>query len=233
MDETVAGLLSLKQREGLLMKRRHFLRLGGLSLGAVPLLGPHALAGQRAVDPPRVRLRQLGIVIGSLEPGPYNAITDVGDVAVGHTTLIRGEGPLVVGQGPVRTGVTAVVPHGGDYTRQQLFAADFTLNGNGEMTGLGPLRRTGRLGAPILLTNTSSVGTVYDGAMGHMLAMNPDLFAQQPYPEPLVGRNLGRLPQRYCRPPRPPRTRRPGPGGSPFGARGRRLCRRRDRDAGL
>ncbi|NKB69833.1 MAG: S58 family peptidase [Candidatus Latescibacteria bacterium] len=170
------------------MQRRHFLRLGGgIALGGVPVLGACARLAPAQAAAPRVRLRQLGIVIGSLQPGPFNAITDVAGVAVGHVTLIRGEGALVPGQGPVRTGVTAVLPHRGDYTREQLFAADFTLNGNGEMTGLGPVRRTGRLGAPILLTNTSSIGSVYDGAMGHMLGLNPDLFAQQPYPEPLVG----------------------------------------------
>jgi len=166
--------------------RRRFLKMG-LGLAALPLAG----CGLRTLLPAppgkRARLRELGIVIGALDPGRHNAITDVEGVAVGHVTLIAGNGSLVVGQGPVRTGVTAVLPHGGDITREQVFAADFDLNGNGEMTGVGFIRRTGRLGAPVLLTNTSSVGAVYDGTMRYMLAMNPDLFARKPHPEPVVG----------------------------------------------
>ncbi len=168
------------------MNRRKFLRVG-LGLAALPLVGHRARAGTPAAARGRARLRDLGIVIGTLPPGTHNAITDVEGVAVGHTTLIKGEGPLRVGEGPVRTGVTAILPHGGDLAREQVFAADFTLNGNGELTGVGPIRRRGRLGAPILLTNTSSVGAVYDAAMGYMLEMNPDLFALRSRPEPVVG----------------------------------------------
>ena len=173
------------------INRRRFLGMVP-GLAALPLLGcgpglrNAAVAADRA-PAKRVRVRELGIVIGTLQPGAHNAITDVDGVRVGHVTLIRGDGKLVIGAGPVRTGVTAVLPHGGDLTREQVFAADFTLNGNGEMTGVGYLRRTGRLGAPILLTNTSSVGAVYDGTVGYMLEANPDLFRQHPSPEPLVG----------------------------------------------
>ena len=166
--------------------RRKFLHLG-LGVAALPLVGRGVRAESLSPAADRARLRDLGIVIGSLAPGKYNAITDVDGVAVGHVTLIEGEGILRVGQGPVRTGVTAVLPHGGDLTREQVFAADFTLNGNGELTGVGPIRRSGRLGAPILLTNTSSVGAVYDGAMGYMLERNPDFFALATRPEPVVG----------------------------------------------
>lgn len=166
--------------------RRKFLRLS-LSVAALPLVGRGLRAATPSPAAGRARLRDLGIVIGNLAPGTYNAITDVDGVAVGHVTLIEGEGMLRPGLGPVRTGVTAILPHGGDLTREQLFAADFTLNGDGELTGVGPIRRSGRLGAPILLTNTSSVGAVYDGAMGYMLERNPDLFSLPTRPEPVVG----------------------------------------------
>ncbi|MBA3259556.1 MAG: P1 family peptidase [Gemmatimonadales bacterium] len=97
-------------------------------------------------------------------PGPLNAITDVPGVAVGHTTLIRGSGPLRVGQGPVRTGVTAVFPRGtSDLT--SVFAGWFSLNGNGEMTGTAWLDDYGLLLYPITITNTNSVGTVRDAVI--------------------------------------------------------------------
>jgi D-aminopeptidase len=109
-----------------------------------------------------VRARDLGIVIGQGRPGPDNAITDVEGVRVGHTTLVRGEGPLVVGEGPVRTGVTVIVPHDGDIWTQPLFAGCHTLNGNGELTGLEWVRESGLLTSPIAITNTHSVGVVRD-----------------------------------------------------------------------
>lgn len=111
---------------------------------------------------PSVRTRDLGIVIGLLPPGPRNAISDVSGVRVGHVTLIDGEGELVVGRGPVRTGVTVVVPHDGDPFREAVFAGVHRLNGNGELTGLEWIRESGRLTSPIGLTNTHSVGTVRD-----------------------------------------------------------------------
>ncbi len=108
-----------------------------------------------------MRARELGIVIGQLSPGPLNAITDVAGVRVGHTTLIRGEGALRVGEGPVRTGVTVIFPHEGDPGHEPVYAGDHVLNGNGEMTGLLWLRESGMLSTPIGLTNTHSVGTVH------------------------------------------------------------------------
>ena len=110
----------------------------------------------------RVRARDLGVRIGILEPGPENAITDVAGVRVGHTTLIRGDGPLVVGEGPVRTGVTVIVPHDGDPFREALFAGCHRLNGNGELTGLEWIREGGLLTSPVAITNTHSVGVVRD-----------------------------------------------------------------------
>ena len=168
------------------LDRRRFLGIG-LGMAAWPLVDCGFLQARPNQVHTRVRLRQLGIVTGVLTPARFNAITDVEGVAVGHTTIIAGEGPLVPGKGPVRTGVTAILPHAGNLVREHVFAADFVLNGNGEMTGVGFVRRTGRLGAPILLTNTSSVGAVYDAAMGYMLALDPDLFTGSFHPEPVVG----------------------------------------------
>jgi len=108
------------------------------------------------------RARDLGIRLGHGTPGPLNAITDVAGVRVGHTTLISGDGPLVVGWGPVRTGVTVIIPHDGDPWREPVFAGSFTLNGNGEMTGLEWIRENGLLSSVIGLTNTNSVGTVHE-----------------------------------------------------------------------
>jgi D-aminopeptidase len=109
-----------------------------------------------------VRARDLGIAIGPGTPGPLNAITDVDGVCVGHTTLIEGSGPLVAGRGPVRTGVTVIVPHAGDTWAEPVFAGTATLNGNGELTGLEWVREAGLLSGPIGITNTNSVGIVRD-----------------------------------------------------------------------
>ncbi len=109
-----------------------------------------------------MRTRDLGIVIGRGRPGPGNAITDVAGVRVGHTTIISGDGPLVVGQGPVRTGVTMVVPGGADHWKYGVYAGCHRLNGNGEMTGLEWIREAGLLLTPIAITNTHSVGLVRD-----------------------------------------------------------------------
>ena len=117
-----------------------------------------------------MRARDLGIVIGQLPSGPLNAITDVPGVRVGHTTLISGDGPLVVGKGPIRTGVTVILPHDGDPGREPVFAGSHTLNGNGEMTGLEWVRESGMLTTPIGLTNTHSVGVVRDALVAASLA---------------------------------------------------------------
>ena len=117
------------------------------------------------------RARDLGIPFSG-NPGPLNAITDVAGVEVGHVTLIRGEGKLVTGQGPVRTGVTAILPRGKDFTGR-VFAARHNLNGNGEMTGASWLDESGCLGSPILLTNTHSVGVVRDAIIAWHLKRHP------------------------------------------------------------
>lgn len=117
-----------------------------------------------------MRARDLGIIIGTLKPGPLNAITDVPGVLVGHATLIEGEGPLVVGKGPIRTGVTVILPHDGDPGREPLFAGSHALNANGEMTGLEWVGDSGLLTTPIGLTNTHSVGVVRDALVAASVA---------------------------------------------------------------
>lgn len=115
----------------------------------------------------RQRARELGILIGDLQPGQHNAITDVPGVRVGHTTLVDGEGQLVVGQGPIRTGVTVVLPHAGNAGREPIFAGSHVLNGNGEMTGLVWVDDSGLLTSPVALTNTHSVGVVRDALIAY------------------------------------------------------------------
>src|SRR5450631_4036691 len=117
-----------------------------------------------------MRARDLGIRIGELETGPLNAITDVKGVRVGFRTLIEGKGRLAVGKGPVRTGVTVIVPHEGNVWREPLFAGCHRLNGNGELTGLEWIRESGMLMSPIALTNTHSVGVVRDALIGDAVA---------------------------------------------------------------
>ena len=116
------------------------------------------------------RARELGIRIGTHEPGPGDAITDVAGVRVGSVTLIEGDGPLRRGRGPVRTGVTVVVPDG-ERVFAEHFAGAHRLNGNGELTGLEWVRESGRLTTPIGLTNTHSVGVVRDALIAAELAL--------------------------------------------------------------
>lgn len=120
-----------------------------------------------------MRARDLGIVVGSGTPGPLNAITDVAGVRVGHTTLISGNGPLQRGRGPVRTGVTVIVPCD-DVGRATLFAGCHRLNGNGELTGLEWVRESGYLTSPIAITNTHSVGVVRDALVAAEIQSRPD-----------------------------------------------------------
>jgi D-aminopeptidase len=123
------------------------------------ILGP---AGLARAGPPRAR--GLGVPFEGT-PGPGNAITDVEGVEVGHTTLISGEGKLTVGRGPVRTGVTAVLPRGKLSNDDAVFAGWFSQNGNGEMTGTTWIEESGFLEGPIFVTNTHSVGVVRDAAI--------------------------------------------------------------------
>ena len=122
-----------------------------------------AAAAISAAAQTRPRGRELGIPFPG-QTGPANAITDVAGIAVGHVTLIEGEGKLVPGKGPVRTGVTAILPRPrGNW--DPVFAATFNQNGNGDMTGINWIKESGFLEGPILLTGTHSVGTVRDAAI--------------------------------------------------------------------
>jgi hypothetical protein len=121
------------------------------------------VAGEPLGAQARPRARDLGVPFDGT-PGPLNAITDVAGVTVGHATIISGQGKLVVGQGPVRTGVTAVFPRGGT-NGDPVFGGWFTLNGNGEMTGTTWLEESGFLAGPVMITNTHSVGIVRDAVI--------------------------------------------------------------------
>jgi len=128
------------------------------------------------------RARDLGIPFDGT-PGPQNAITDVVGVEVGHTTLISGSGRLVTGKGPVRTGVTAIFPRGKE-SADQVFAAWFTLNGNGEMTGTTWVEESGFLEGPVMITNTHSVGVVRDAVIEWQMRKQGKTF--QPWSLPVV-----------------------------------------------
>ncbi|HEX2250948.1 MAG TPA: P1 family peptidase [Gemmatimonadales bacterium] len=121
------------------------------------------MPGSIAAQAPRERARELGIPLEGT-PGPFDAITDVRGVTVGHATIIWGSGPLEVGRGPVRTGVTAVFPRGRD-NLAPVFAGWFSLNGNGEMTGTEWIDDYGLMLYPVMITNTNSVGTVRDAVI--------------------------------------------------------------------
>lgn len=131
--------------------------------------------------------RELGLRVGDFPAGSWNAITDVAGVRVGQVTLIRGDGPLVVGQGPVRTGVTAILPHGGDLFRQRPAAGVFVLNGFGKSVGLPQVEELGFLEGPILLCGTQNVWRVADAAADWMLQRNPEHGIGDPNPNPVVG----------------------------------------------
>ncbi len=125
-------------------------------------------------EEPRSRARDLGIIIGTYATGPLNAITDVAGVKVGHTTLISGDGPLKPGHGPVRTGVTVVIPRD-DVWHKKVPAGSFVLNGTGEMTGLAWVSEAGFLEYPVALTNTLNVPKVANGVMTWMISQYPGI----------------------------------------------------------
>jgi L-aminopeptidase/D-esterase-like protein len=145
-------------------------------------IGTAAAQSAAPADAPRPRARDLGLsaAIGGA-PGLLDAITDVPGVEVGHATVIAGEGPLVVGKGPVRTGVTVVHPRGRGVS-DPVFGAWFTLNGNGEMTGTTWLEESGFLEGPIAITNTHSVGAVHDAVLRWQVTRP----GQQPWGLPVV-----------------------------------------------
>jgi L-aminopeptidase/D-esterase-like protein len=125
-----------------------------------------------AASPSTPRARDLGVPFDGT-PGPLNAITDVDGVLVGHTTLITGTGKLKVGKGPVRTGVTAILPRGAASMQRFSFAGWFAQNGNGEMTGTTWVEESGFLEGPVMITNTHSVGVVRDAVIAWRVAHGP------------------------------------------------------------
>lgn len=128
--------------------------------------------------PPSRRLRDLGLILGELPPGPRNVITDVPGVTVGHATL-KG--------GIVNTGITAILPHGGNIFRDKVMATSVVFNGFGKTTGLVQVDELGAIETPILLTNTLSVGTAAEGLVRYKLARNPEIGVQTGTVNPVVG----------------------------------------------
>jgi D-aminopeptidase len=143
------------------MIRRTSLPLPALLLCSLMVI-TNATAQEKPASKPRAR--DLGVPFEGM-PGPLNAITDVSGVLVGHTTLISGEGKLQVGKGPVRTGVTAILPRGMNSMNDPVFAGWWSLNGNGEMTGTTWVEESGFLEGPVMITNTHSVGVVRDAVI--------------------------------------------------------------------
>ena len=142
-----------------------------LALRAVAALIVCLLISRIAAAQTKPRARDLGIPFDGT-PGPLNAITDVSGIEVGDTTLISGSGKLEVGKGPVRTGVTAVLPRGKTMT-DPVFAGWFSLNGNGEMTGTTWVEESGFLEGPVMITNTHSVGVVRDAVIAWRVEHGP------------------------------------------------------------
>ena len=163
------------------MKRVRLVSLGVCVLACVVLAATdHAQTG----DEKTVRARDLGVPFDGT-PGPLNAITDVKGVEVGFKTLISGEGKLVVGQGPVRTGVTAIFPRG-KQSVDPVFASWFTENGNGEMTGTAWVDESGFLYGPVMITNTHSVGVVRDEVISWEVNKGPKIDVEDWWSLPVV-----------------------------------------------
>lgn len=137
--------------------------------------------------PPRPTARQEGVVAGILPPGPNNDIGDVPGVQVGHVTIALGSGALVPGRGPVRTGVTAILPHGGNLFQEKVPAGVFVLNGFGKSTGLAQVQELGTLETPILLTNTLAAFQAADALAAWMVEQNPAIGIRTGTVNPVVG----------------------------------------------
>lgn len=150
-------------------------------LSILLMLGLFSIAAAQT-KPAKPRARDLGIPFDGT-PAPLNAITDVAGVEVGQVTLISGDGKLVTGKGPVRTGVTAVLTRGRN-SADQVFGAWFTLNGNGEMTGTTWVEESGFIEGPIMITNTHSVGAVRDAVIAWQMKKQGKTF--QPWSLPIV-----------------------------------------------
>jgi D-aminopeptidase len=138
----------------------------------------------RATPSGLTRARGLGLGFSG-QPGPFNAITDIPNVEVGYATLVKGSGPLVRGSGPVRTGVTAILPRGRERANVACAAGGFSLNGNGEMTGMIWVEESGQCDGPLAITNTHSLGLVRDAVVKWMLRSSQSM--DQPWGLPVVG----------------------------------------------
>src|SRR5258708_8170855 len=152
-----------------------------LWLASVLCLSCATMAAAQKTPTAPTRARDLGVPFDG-KPGPLDGITDVAGVEVGATTIIRGEGALKEGEGPVRTGVTGSVPRGGK-SADPVYAVWFSLKGNGEMTGTTWVEESGFLEGPIALTNTHSVGTVRDSMIAWGLKRGA---LSQPWSLPVV-----------------------------------------------
>src|SRR5438094_2479864 len=141
-----------------------FLLLCVLAIDAQGREPQKTLPTRPTIEHKQVRARDLGIPFEG-KPGKFNAITDVAGVEVGYTTLMSGDGKLEVGKGPVRTGVTAILPRGHASLNDPVYAGFFSLNGNGEMTGTAWVDESGFLEGPIIITNTHSVGVARDAVI--------------------------------------------------------------------
>ena len=128
----------------------------------------------------RPRATDLGLKIELLSQGPHNSITDVEGVAVGHVTLVEGEGSLHIGEGPVRTGVTVILPHRQNIFRQKVTAAVYVVNGFGKSVGFPQVDELGVIESPIALTSTLSTWRVADGLIDYMHQANPGVFSFNP-----------------------------------------------------
>jgi D-aminopeptidase len=149
----------------------------------------------------RCRARELGLQFGEFPPGPKNAITDVPDVKVGHCSLQRGEGKLRIGQGPVRTGVTAILPASGDLYAHKVQAGVHCINGFGKSIGLMQIAEVGTIETPLLITNTLNIGKVADGLLDYLImdegldapSINPVVLECNDYfLNDIWGRHLGK-----------------------------------------
>ena len=148
----------------------------------------------------RPRATDLGLKIGLLSHGENNSITDVEGVTVGHVTLIEGDGPLVIGQGPVRTGVTVILPHQGNIFREKVTAAVHVVNGFGKSVGFPQVVELGVIESPIALTNTLSIWRVADTLVDYLVPDNSGIYSFNPvvgecndsFLNDIIGRHVGR-----------------------------------------
>ena len=133
------------------------------------------------------RFRDLIPIPNHLPTGPSNMITDVAGVRIGHVTRIEGDGKLIIGKGPIRTGITAILPHSGNLFREKVPAAVYTINGYGKATGFEQIRDLGEIETPICLTSTLNVGRVWDAVVSYSIRENPDIAISTGNVSPVVG----------------------------------------------